>query len=170
VPAQLVFPYHRSIAPTLGVLLGLAIVETLVLHVVAVALWGWRVAIGLGLFDLSAVVWLIALLRAIRRHPVTLTDGLLTMRLGTLRKIEVPLSAIAGLRAHWTAESVKKRDVLNLALANYPNVVVDLAEPVRTGRRTVRAVAHKLDDPAAFASALAAIVQERAAPTGDSHQ
>jgi hypothetical protein len=157
------FPYHRSIAPTLGVLLGLAIVETCVLHIIAVALWGWPVAILLGLIDLATVGWLVALLRAIHRHPVTIADGILTMRLGTLRTAEIPIAAIAGLRAHWTAESLKHRDVANFALANYPNVVVDLNEPVRVGRRSVRAVAHKLDDPAAFAAALAPLLQAQTA-------
>ena len=151
------FSYHRSIAPTLGVLLGLAIVETIVIHIVAVALWGWTVAIVLGLIDLSLVVTLVGLLRAIRRYPVTLVDGVLTMRVGRLRTIPIPVQRIAGLRAHWDAAAIRRRDVANLALANWPNVVVDLSEPIATRRGGIVAVAHKLDDPAAFAAAIGAL-------------
>ena len=148
------FAYHRSIAPTLGVLLGLAIVETLVLHVIAVALWGWPIAIALGLLDLSAIAALVGLLRAIRRHPVTIGDGVLTMRLGTLKVIRVPIDRIAGLRPTWDAAALKQKGVANLALATYPNVVIDLAEPVIVQRRAIHAIAHKMDDPAAFVAAL----------------
>jgi hypothetical protein len=150
------FAYHRSISPTLGVLLGLAIVETLVLHVIAVAMWGWTVAIVLALLDLSLVAALIGLLRAIRRHPVTIADGVLTMRIGALKVIPIPLDQVAGLRTAWDAAALKQKGVANLALATWPNVVVDLTHPVRLRRRDIHAVAHKLDDPAAFAAALTA--------------
>jgi hypothetical protein len=152
--AVLVFPYHRGIAPTLGVLLALAVVETVVLHIVAMALWGRGVALALGLLDLSAVALLIALLRSLRRRPVTIADGCLTLRLGFLKTIRVPLAQVAGLRTDWDAQTLRQRDVLNLALASWPNVMVALSVPVRMRRRWVGAIAHKLDDPAAFASAL----------------
>lgn len=148
------FSYHRGIAPTLGVLLGLAIVETAVLHILAMALWGWRVAIVLGVLDLSLVAALFGLLRAIRRHPVTLDETVLTMRVGKLKVVPIPLERIAGLRASWDAAALKRRGVANLALATWPNVVVDLAAPVRVGRREIVAVAHKLDEPERFTTAL----------------
>lgn len=138
-------------------LLALALVETMVLHIVGMALWGWRVAIGLAVLDLSFVAALIGLLRAIRRLPVTIADGVLTMRVGTLKVVPVPLERIAGLRAHWDAASLKQRGVANLALAAWPNVIVDLDRPIRIGRREIVAVAHKLDDPAAFARAIEAV-------------
>jgi hypothetical protein len=49
---------------------------------------------------------------------------------------------------------VKERSVLDLGLLAYPNVLVELSEPVerRTGRQTT-AVAHCLDDPNGFAAA-----------------
>lgn len=76
------FAYHRSISPTLGVLLGLAVVETLVIHIVAVALWGWPVALVIALLDLSLITGLIGLLRSIRRHPVTIGETELVLRVG----------------------------------------------------------------------------------------
>lgn len=153
------FAYHRSIAPTLGVLLGLAIVETAVLHIVAMALWGWRVAVALAVLDLSFVVALIGLLRAIRRYPVSIADGVLTMRVGRLKIIPIPLDRIGGLRAQWDAAALKQRGVANLAIATWPNVMIDLTKPVRVGRREIHAVAHKLDDVAAFTDAIEAILK-----------
>jgi hypothetical protein len=45
---------------------------------------------------------------------------------------------------------------MNLALIAYPNVVVDLVDPL-PGRRGIRAIAHRLDDPHGFADALRAL-------------
>lgn len=47
--------------------------------------------------------------------------------------------------------------MLNLGLIAYPNVLVELAEPVRRRRRAIRAVAHRFDDPAAFIAALESV-------------
>ena len=154
------FAYHRSLSSTLGVLLGLAIIETMVIHIVAVALWGWRVAILLGLLDLSLIAALIGLLRDIRRYPVTIGAGLLTMRLGRLKVARIPLERVGGLRSGWDAAALKRAGVANFALANWPNVVVDLTTPVKVRGRAVHTVAHKLDDPAAFAAALTAAAMQ----------
>jgi hypothetical protein len=155
-PVSLSFPYYRSLAPTLGVLLGLAIAETLVLHVVAMAMWGWRVALVLALLDLSVVVMLIRLLRSMRRLPVMIEGRRVTLRLGTLRRIEIDVADIAGLREGFDAAAIKRRDVANLALAGWPNILIDLHRPIASRRgRTVSAIAHRLDDPGAFHAALA---------------
>lgn len=151
------FAYHRSLSPMLGVLLGLAIVEMLVVHLVAVALWGWRVALVLGLLDLSVVVALIALIRSFRRLPVRIEHGRLTMCAGSLKSITVDMSQIAGLRGQWDAAAVKRRDTLNLALIAWPNIVIDLKAPVVCGRRQIVAIAHALDEPLAFHAAIAAL-------------
>ncbi|HWI85953.1 MAG TPA: hypothetical protein VNT42_06470 [Sphingomonas sp.] len=148
------FAYHRSLTPTLAMLLGLAIAETLVVHLVAIAIWGWTAAVLVGIADLSLVVGLIALLRTIRNYPVTIADGLLTMRVGRLRTIVIPLEQVSGLRESWDHAALKRKDVSNLALAAWPNVFIDLAAPVRSGRREVMAVAHRLDDPATFMAAI----------------
>lgn len=152
------FAYHRSLSPMLGVLLGLAIVEMLVVHLVVVLLLGWWAAVIAGVLDASLVIGLIALMRSFRRLPVTLADGVLTMRAGSLKAVAVPVAQIAGLRATWDAAALKQRGVLNLALASWPSVVIDLDPPLATRHgREVRAIAHKLDDPAAFHAAIAAL-------------
>lgn len=42
------FAYHRSLSPMIRVLLGIAIVEMLVVHLVVVALLGWWAAVIVG--------------------------------------------------------------------------------------------------------------------------
>jgi hypothetical protein len=149
----LTFAYHKSLSPMLAVLLGIAMVETLVMHVVAMAIWGWRVALVLVVIDLSAVLALVQLLRSFRRLPVTLVAGTLTMRAGMLKSLAVDVKNIAGLRREWDAAAVKRRDVLNLALISWPNVIVDLKKPVGQ-RRKIMAIAHRFDDPASFQAAI----------------
>lgn len=146
------FAYHRSLSPMLGVLLGIALVEAMVVHVIAMAVWGWRVALVLLAIDLSAVVALIGLLRSFRRLPVLIDGDRLTMRAGWLKAVTIDVADIAGLREHWDAATIKRRDVLNLALVAWPNIVVDLRRPI--GKRGIVAVAHKLDDPEAFRAML----------------
>ena len=155
---RLEFAYHRSLGPMIGVLLGIAIVEMLVVHLVVVTMFGWVAAVIVGVLDLSLVIALIGLLRSFRRLPVTIADGVLTMRAGSLKSIAVPTVQIAGLRSTWDAAAIKDRTLLNLALASWPSVVVDLREPVvlRRGRQ-IHAIAHKLDDPPAFHAAIAAL-------------
>jgi len=152
------FAYHRSLGPMIGVLLGIAIVEMCVVHLVVGALFGWTVALVVGVLDLSLVIGLALLLRSFRRLPVTIADGVLTLRAGLLKSVVVPVGQIAGLRATWDAAALKQRGVVNLALVSWPSVVIDLDPPVPTRRgRQVHAVAHKLDDPAAFHAAIAAL-------------
>lgn len=142
----------------MAVLLGIAIVEMCVVHLVVGALFGWTVALVVGVLDLSLVISLVLLLRSFRRLPVTIADDVLTLRVGMLKTIAVPVHQIAGLRASWTAADLKPRGVVNLALASWPSVVIDLDPPVLGPRgRSVHTVAHKLDDPAAFHAAIAAL-------------
>jgi hypothetical protein len=151
-------PYHRSVAPMMWVFLGLAGLELVVTHFL-LALWSWRVALLVSAISLSGVIWLIAALRSFRRMPVLLAPGGVTLRAGLMRSVTVSLGDIAGLRRHWDGEALKSRDVLNLALIAYPNVLLDLRAPI--GRRKVMHIAHRLDDPDRFEAALAAAMCER---------
>ena len=149
------FAYHRSVAPLMWVLVAIASVELLVSHFLVALLVGWTVALVLSALTLASVIWLVTVIAAMRRLPVLLDDRTLTMRAGSLKQVVVPLANVAGLRGSWDAAAVKERSVKNLALISYPNIVVDLKEPL-ADRRGTRAIAHRLDDPEAFASALAA--------------
>uniref|UniRef100_UPI0025DF4CBE PH domain-containing protein n=1 Tax=Sphingomonas sp. TaxID=28214 RepID=UPI0025DF4CBE len=126
----------------IAVLLGIAIVEMLVVHLVVALLVGWWAALVAAVLDVSLILWLIGLLRSFRRLPVTIADGVLTVRAGFLRSVTVPVAQIAGLRPTWDRAALKHRATLNLALASWPNVVIDLREPiVLRGGRTITAIA-----------------------------
>lgn len=154
VAAVRTFSYHRSLAPMLWTLIAISLVEMATVHFL-IALWKpWLGAI-LSLVSFALIVWLVRLVRSFRRLPVTVGEGRIVMQAGTLRRIEIPAAMIAGLRAEWTAETLKDRSIARLSLLAYPNVVIDLREPMLTRRgRPIHAVAHRLDDPAAFSVAL----------------
>jgi len=148
------FAYHRSIAPMMWVFVALASIELVVVHVL-VALWWPAFAVMLSLLTLAAILWLAWAIASFRTQPVRIAGEMLVLRVGQLRQVAIPLTNVAGLRTGWTGYDIKARGTLNLALIAWPNVLVELREPVRLGRRTVDAVAHRLDDPVAFAAALA---------------
>lgn len=147
------FAYHRSLAPMMGVLAGLIVIEGAVLHLLVALLWSPWAALILSLPSLLALGWLVMLIRSLRTRPVEIGEGVLVWRCGTLRSVTVPLARIAGLRAGWDRPLVRDRATLNLALIAWPNVVLELAEPILLGRRRITRLAHKLDDRDAFVAA-----------------
>lgn len=151
------FSYARAVAPMVWVFVALPSIELVVAHFL-LALWRPRIAIFVSLTTLLFVGWLVSVIRSFARLPVTLDGQLLVVRVGRLRRINVPVSSIAGLRGSWSAEWLKDRSVVNLALIAYPNVVVMLKPPILTTKgRAIVAVAHRLDDPAGFADAIEAL-------------
>ena len=137
----------------------LVVLEASAVHFL-VALWNPWVAIALTALSLATLGWLISGIRSFRKMPVVLTDDELICRAGRLKGMTVERKNIAGLRASWTAADMKQRSTFNCALIAYPNVVIDLIEPVRVGRREVSSLAHRLDEPTAFANAINAKVIE----------
>jgi hypothetical protein len=148
------FSYHRGLTPIIGVVLALALIESAVVHIVAVAYWGWKVALALALFDGSLVIMLAGLLRSFRTMPIVLADGVLLMRTGKRLSVSIPVENVRSLRAHWSADDLMAPNVLNMALAAWPNVVIDLKQPVQRRRRAITTVAHCVDDPVGFRLAL----------------
>ena len=150
--AILRFDYHRAVAPLVWMLVACGMVELVVTHAL-IAFWNTTVALVLSVLTLGSLGWLVRGLLLMKRRPVLLGDGHLVMQVGSIRRVDVPVAAIVGVRTSIDAIALKRRSVLNLALLAYPNVVVDLGAPL-PGRRGIVAIAHRLDDPAAFASAL----------------
>ena len=144
------FTYHKRLTPIVGVVLALACAETIVLHVVAMAWWGWRIASLIGVLDLSLIFMLAQLMRSFRAHPITFDNGVVTMRTGRKFRLEIPIDNIAQFRATWSAEDLKARHVLNMALAAWPTTMFDLKEPVHRRGKAITAIAHCVDDPAQF--------------------
>jgi hypothetical protein len=147
------FAYHRSLAPMLWVFVALAGAELVIVHLLLV-LWKPWLAWTLSVLSLATIAWIVGIILSFRSRPVCIADGVLVMRAGALKSIAVPLDRVAGLRDGWSAADLKRPDTLNLALLAWPNVFVELTEPLARGRRAIHAIAHKLDDPTAFAAAL----------------
>lgn len=144
----------------LWVLVAIASAELVVVHALLM-FWFPRLAVALSLLSLGSVAWLVSAIRSFPKLPVTLNATILKMRAGRLKGVDVPVERISGLIAHWDAQTLKQSGTLNCALIAYPNVVLTVEPPVmvrRMGRdQSVNAVAHRLDDPAAFARAIQAI-------------
>jgi hypothetical protein len=143
------------------ILVAIATVETLVVHLL-VALWRPSVAAVLSVVSAATIVWLVAVIRSFEKLPVKIVDRRLIWRVGTFRQASISLDNVEALKSDWTAADIKRREVLNCAMIAYPNTFVVLSEPVRMGRRSVSALAHRLDDPTAFATAIGTLLKDRA--------
>jgi len=146
------FSYHRAVAPMLWVLTALSGIELLVLHLL-VSHWSPTAALLLSAVTLAGIVWLVVAIASMKRLPVVIGHDRLILRTGRFRRLDVSLADVAGLRREWNQALVKHRSTLNLALVAYPNVVVELRQ-ARPGRRGIKRVAHRLDDPGAFEAGL----------------
>jgi len=156
------FPYHRGLAPLLWVFAFIMAAELLVTHLLVSALWSGTAAFIFSAISLAALLWTLFFIRALKRRPVLVDADGVTMRVGSLGSVRVPAGSIAGLRTSWPREALKQRGVLNLALINYPNVMLDLDPPLPARKRPLTAIAHRLDDPAGFAAAVARLTEARA--------
>lgn len=143
----------------LWVLLGLICIETAVVHFL-VALWSGRAALLLSILGLATLVWMVRFIRSLRHCPVRVELDSLVWPCGSWRTLTVPVDAIAGIRQEWDAGLLKSGTVFNGALVAYPNMLVALNRPLPMGRRRIFWLAHRLDDPQAFAAALARLMGE----------
>ncbi len=150
--ASLRFDYHRAVAPMVWMLVACGTIELIVTHVL-LAFWFPTAALILSLLTLAGLGWLVRGLLLMKHRPVLLGGGRLVMRTGSIGCVDIPLDAIAGIRPSIDGVAMKRRSVINLAMLAYPNVVVDLIAPL-PGRKGITTIAHRLDDPAAFVSAL----------------
>ena len=128
------FTYH-SIVPSLWALVGVAVVELVVTHLLLAhwTVWG---AVLLSTLSLAFMGWLVVGIVSMRSLPVVVDDDELIPRAGRIKGARVPIAQVRGLRTDWTAEELKHRTVLNCALLSYPNVLVELTEPLRDRRGT----------------------------------
>ncbi|GAB5349938.1 hypothetical protein [Alteriqipengyuania sp. 357] len=148
------FAYHRYLTPMLGVLLVLQLIELGVVHML-VMLWSPKLAWVLLAISAWGILWMLALLKSLRLNPVLLTHEGVRVRGGFLIDVLVPFAQIAEVRGPSGPEEVKAKTTLNAALLSWPEIMIDLREPMVVpgvlGRhRTIAKVAFKLDDAAAF--------------------
>lgn len=163
------FSYRRSIAPMLWVFVTLSAIELLVVHFL-ISFWSPTAALILSLLTLASILWLVLLIRSMGRLPVVLDQRRLVMRVGKLRSVELELERIEGLRSDFDAAALQAPGVANLALIAWPNIWVELRQPIEQRGRKVRAVAHKLDEPRAFVAALnQRLLANRPQPAMEAH-
>lgn len=164
VPAgTLPFAYHRHLAPMMGVLLALQAIEIGVMDVV-LRLWSPRIANLLLELGIVALFYFVGLIRSLRLRPILLTTDGLLIRSGVLAQQRIAFADIAELAPEVTAAEVNATTTRNMALLAWPNVIVRLARPIvrpiafsplLRERPPIRALAFRVDDPAAFHAALA---------------
>jgi hypothetical protein len=137
-----------------GVFGFLVVVESAVTHVV-IAHWSPLAAWIATASTLYALVWLIGDAQAIRLYPVTVSNGMLHLRLGVRWRSKVPLAAIASI------DEIRAvpEGAVNLALIE-PTVLVTLRAPIELRgllgkRRTGDRIALTIDDPKALIAAVA---------------
>ena len=63
----------------------------------------------LSVVSLAALVWTIALIRSLKRLPVLVDSAGVTMRVGSLKAVLVPLEQVAGVRTTWPSDALKPR-------------------------------------------------------------
>jgi hypothetical protein len=137
-------------------LVALSLGELCLVHLLVALLWSAWVAAALSVMTAIGIAWLVMAIRSFRTLPVLVDEKQVLLRAGRIKSIVIDRTAIAGLRGEILSAEAKSRGVLKLSLLAYPNIVIDLLAPVDAGRgRMVGAVAHRLDDPAAFRAALA---------------
>lgn len=148
------FSYHRSLSPLMWVFVALASIELVAVHLFLALKWPW-LAWPLSVLTLMSLLWLVRLIRSFRSLPHRLEAGQLTLHLGSLRSLEVPLDAIHSVRAAWASGEHEEPGTARFSLIAYPNRLLDLAEPLPGRRGGIKRVAITLDDPATFDLALA---------------
>ena len=135
----------KKLLAVFSLVLAIAAVELLIVHFL-IGAWAPWLAATLSAISLAAIGWIAALVLSFRRRPVRIDGDIPLLQVGMLRSVAVPLDRVAGLRAAWTAEELKRREVLNLALLAWPNVMVEVDPPVRVRRRAIGAIGARPHD------------------------
>ena len=150
---QQTFDYHRTVAPSLWVLVALATCEMLLVHLFVTLRWptiGWPVL----LMSLSTIVWFVFWIRSFRRRPHSLSKSELRLNTGSLRTLAVPVSAIRSVHSNWAPGEHKGKGATNIVPLAYPNRMLRLREPIQTRKGLCDRVAFRVDDPALFDAAM----------------
>lgn len=150
VPEETTFANHRGVVPMLWVFFSIALVEMVAVHLFVTLRWpvvGWPLTI----LSAATLVWIVAWIRSWKRLPHRLENGVLTLNMGRMRKIAVPLEIIRAVTPV-DGERLKAPGTLNLVPIAYPNRMIELTQP--TGKRGAVRIAVRVDDRAAFDAAM----------------
>lgn len=162
LPAD-VLTYHRTSAwgAIVVALLMATATEVTVVHLV-VARWSVKAAWLLTALGIYGALWILADWNACRGRPIAVKDGKLEVRFGLRWKVDIPLEAIAGVRAPGRALKRPSPGAdlhLHLALPGVPIAILELDRPVTAVgiyglRRRVRSVGLGVDEPRRLARLL----------------
>lgn len=135
----------------------LGLLEMLILHFVIVQIWP-RIAIFLSMLSGLSMLWIFVVIRSFKTYPVVLAEGRLILRCGRLKSVDIAVTNIAGFRTIWPSDMLKADGVLNLSLITYPNIIIDVRQPILSYRfkreRRINSIAHRIDDLPSFIAAL----------------
>ena len=129
-----VFTYHRNgnIQTILGVIGFLVIVEGIAIDFF-VATKSSKVAFILGLLHLAMLLYTIALIKASRQRPISVSEDGILVRTSLLYCCWIPTSTLKSVRVlDKEVERVTASDVLWCALGDPPNVMIELTDPQET--------------------------------------
>jgi len=153
-PGCRAFSYHKHLAPMCAAILILSAIEMAAYHLV---LGHWSRIAAIVMFVLSdfGFVYLVGFVKSFRFRPILLTPEGVRVRTGFLIDRFVPFESIARVETNVAAEKVRNPETLNAALMAWPNVILQLDQPIR--RRRLRkadasytAIAFRLDEPEPF--------------------
>lgn len=151
------FTYHRNgnIQTILGVIGFLVIVEGIVIDFF-VATKSTKAALILGLLHLAMLLYTIALVKASRQRPISVSEDGILLRISLLYCCWIPRTTLKYMRVlDKEVERLNAPDVLWCALGDQPNVLIELNAPQVTvlpfgiTRRPTRFYLY-LDSPTAF--------------------
>ncbi|WP_313535846.1 hypothetical protein [Sphingomonas sp.] len=148
------FTYYKKLSPMVGAVLALACVETIVLHILAMAFLGGKVAVVISILDSALVFILARMIHDFRLRPIIVDDDIVVMRTGRKLSFPIALCDIKGFRKTWNADDLKAPGVLNMALVVWLNTMFELETPIVRRGRKITTIAHCLDRPEAFQQTL----------------
>lgn len=123
------FFYHRYLVPMLWALMAISLIELVVVHIL-LSHWFPTGSLVVGAITLIGMIYLAAFARSIRLRPVMLGRSRLFVRLGAVKTVSVPRSAIAEVSIDPSSQEVRDRGNLDLCLFGGPNVRVGLRQPL----------------------------------------
>ena len=151
------FANHRGVVPMLWAFFSLALLEIGAVHLFVTLRWplaGWPLTAISG----AAMIWIVIWIASWKRLPHRLDVNRLTLHMGRLRKIEVPLDAIRAITPV-NPDRLKSRETRNLVPLACPNRLIELSRPV--GKRASMCLAIRVDEAERFDIAMVEALAQR---------
>jgi hypothetical protein len=122
--------YHRGARPMLWVLAGAGLMELVVLHVIALAFWGPKLAWPLFALSEIGLVYVLGLISSLDKLPILVFADRIEVRAGLLVTHVIRGDAIRAIRPSPEVRPAD-RDVLRASLGAQPTVAIELNAPIR---------------------------------------